>query len=92
MMDIEDEENTAYFGGGAQYTGGVTVQYTTKIPPSYDGKSSWFSFEDAVLDWLDITELDAPKQGPALRNYLKGEAAVYKSLLDRYIEGPQQRC
>ena len=89
-MDIEEEESTAYYGGGAQeqalFTGGVTVQYTTKIPPSYDGKSSWFSFEDAVLDWLDITELDAAKQGPARRNYLKGEAAVYKSLLD--AQGP----
>ena len=43
-------------------------QVTTKVPPSYDGRSSWFAYEDAIDDWCDITELDADKRGPALRN------------------------
>ena len=30
-----------------------------------------------------ITELESEKWGPALRNRLEGEAAVYKRLLDR---------
>ncbi|CAE7374757.1 Cpr [Symbiodinium natans] len=58
-------------------------QVTTKVPPSYDGRSSWFAFEDAVDDWCDITELEPEKRGPALRNRLEGEAAIYKRLLDR---------
>ena len=58
-------------------------QVTTKVPPSYDGRSSWFAYEDAIDDWCDITELDADKRGPALRNRLEGEAAIHKRLLDR---------
>ena len=61
----------------------VTTQVTTKISPAYDGRTSWFAFEDAIDDWCDITELDEDKLGPALRNRLEGEAAVYKRLLDR---------
>ena len=58
-------------------------QVTTKVPPSYDGRSSWFAYEDAIDDWCDITELEGAKQGPALRNRLEGEAAIHKRLLDR---------
>jgi hypothetical protein len=58
-------------------------QVTTKIPPSYDGRTSWFSYEEAVDDWCDITELEPAKHGPALRNRLEGDAAIYKTLLDR---------
>ena len=50
-------------------------QVTTKVPPAYDGRSSWFAYEDAIDDWVDITELEPEKQGPALRNRLEGEAA-----------------
>ena len=38
---------------------------------------------NAIDDWCDITELDADKRGPALRNRLEGEAAIHKRLLDR---------
>ena len=58
-------------------------QVTTKIPPSFDGKTSWFAYEDAIDDWCDITELDDEKRGPALRNRLEGDAAIYKKILDR---------
>ena len=58
-------------------------QVTTKVPPAYDGRSSWFAYEDAIDDWVDITELETEKQGPALRNRLEGEAAIHKRLLDR---------
>ena len=58
-------------------------QVTTKVPPAYDGRSSWFAYEDAIDDWVDINELEPEKQGPALRNRLEGEAAIHKRLLDR---------
>ena len=57
-------------------------QVTTKIPPSFDGKTSWFAYEDAIDDWCDITELDDEKRGPAFRNRLEGDAAIYKKMLD----------
>ena len=51
--------------------------------PANDGRSSWFAYEDAIDDWVDITELEPEKQGPALRNRLESEAAIHKRLLDR---------
>eukprot|EP00435_Cladocopium_sp_Y103_P056440 s2970_g19.t1 len=61
----------------------MTQQMTTKVAPSYDGETSFFTFEDSIDDWCDITELEPEKRGPALRNRLEGDAAVYKRLLDR---------
>ena len=60
-----------------------TPHVSTKIPPSYDGLTSWFSWQSQVEDWLDLTELEAVKQGPALKSRLLGEAAVFKEPLDR---------
>ena len=61
----------------------AVLQFTTKMAPSFGGRVSWFSYEEAIDDWCDITELDQSKRGPALRNRLQGDAAVYKPLLDR---------
>ena len=54
-----------------------------KVPPAFNGRTSWFYYEELVLDWTDITTLTDEKQGPALRNRLEGDAAVYKQHLDR---------
>ena len=43
----------------------MTQQMTTKVAPSYDGRTSFFAFEDAIDDWCDITELEPEKPGPA---------------------------
>ena len=91
IMDLyEDEPNDDYESYAMrqrmQPHGGqlmMTTQVTTKVPPGFDGKTSWFAFEDAIDDRCDITELEAEKWGPALRNRLEGEASVYKRLLDR---------
>ena len=81
-MDLcEDEPNNDYESFAMrqrmQQHGGqlmMTTQVTTKVPPGFDGKTSWFAFEDALDDWCDITELEFEKWGPALRNRLEGEA------------------
>ena len=39
----------------------MVTQVSTKIPPAYAGRSSWFSYEEAVEDWIDLTELDPEK-------------------------------
>ena len=36
---------------------------TAKQPPSYDGKVSWFRYEELVDDWVTITTVEAPKRG-----------------------------
>ena len=45
-------------------------QVTTKVPPAHDGRNSWLAYKDVIDDWVDITELEPEKQGPALRNRL----------------------
>ena len=69
----------------------MTQQMTTKVAPAYDGRTSFFAFEDAIDDWCDITELELEKLGPALRNRLEGDAQQYKRLLDReMLRDPQE--
>ena len=36
----------------------VVTQVTTKIPPSFDGRTSWFAYAEAIEDWCDLTERD----------------------------------
>ena len=59
-----------------------TQQMTTKVAAAYYENISFFAFEDAIDDWLDVTELEPEKRGPALRNRLEGEAQQCKRLLD----------
>ena len=32
----------------------AVLQFTTKIAPSFDGRVSWFSYEEAIDEWSDI--------------------------------------
>ena len=59
-----------------------TIKMTPKIPPTFDGQSSWFEFEDLIDDWLGITTLTPEKHGPSLKNALTGSAEFYRSMLD----------
>ena len=56
---IGDEE--AYFGDGDEgFALATTPEHwqqqgiTTKIPPLFDGKTSWFQYEELIHDWLDM--------------------------------------
>ena len=64
-----------------QWTAGSGI--TTKIPPRFDGSTSWFKYEELIDDWLDLTQLEAGKRGPALKNRLAGNASMYEGLVDR---------
>ena len=64
----QEQQHTAYYGERGVHNNPMRQVHTTKIPPAYAGDTSWFAFEEAVEDWLDVTELDAEKRGPALRN------------------------
>ena len=65
-MDYDEEDMS--FAAADQ--AGPGLQSTPKIPPSFDGRSSWFSYEEAIDDWVDITTLDQEKQGPSLKTVL----------------------
>ena len=82
-IDMVDHEAFAIRRGNPQTSNlHMTQQMTTKVAPAYDGRSSFFAFEDAIDDWCDITELEPEKRGPALRNRLEGDASQYKRLLE----------
>ena len=57
----------------------TAIRMKPKIPPTFDGQSSWFEFEDLIDDWLGITTLTAEKLGPSLKNALVGAAEFYKN-------------
>ena len=57
--------------------------FTPMVAPSFDGRSSWFAFEEAIYDWLDITTLAPDTWAPSLKARLAGDASIYKPLLDR---------
>ena len=77
------------FGAGPTLSPIATnTQVTTKIPPGDDGTTLWFTCEKEVDEWRDITELEAARRGPALRNRLSGEAASYKAMLEIEAQGP----
>ena len=61
------------------------IKMTPKVPPQFDGQSSWFEYEDLIDDWLGITTLDPEKHGPSLKNALVGAASFYKSMLDNTL-------
>ena len=61
------------------------IKMTPKVPPQFDGQSSWFEYEDLIDDWSGITTLDADKHGPSVKNALIGSASFYKSMLDNAL-------
>ena len=77
-----NEVNSAMVTYGQQPIG-VFQQVSTKVAPMYNGTTSWFAYEEMIDDWIDVTELEPEKRGPALRNRLGGAAATYKPLFDR---------
>ena len=75
--DIEGETNDAWAVDERQPQG---LHYTPKVPPSFDGRISWFAFEEAKDYWLDITTLAPDKWAPSLKARLVGYASMYKPL------------
>ena len=62
-----------------------SIKMTPKIPPTFDGQSSWFEFEDLIDDWVGITTLPQEKLGPSLKNSLVGAAEYHKNMLDNTL-------
>ena len=49
----------------------MTEEMTAKVAPTYDGRQSFFTFEDVIDDSCYITELEPEKRGSGLRNRLE---------------------
>ena len=94
--DPEDEDAPAYFdkdgfalAGKSFYKSreklnlmsGTSVKFTSKIPPYFDGKKSWFTYEDELMDWMEITEISPEKRGLLAKQRLIEDAEHWKPLL-----------
>ena len=80
-MEFEDEEQQEDSYKTEELPAGAL--FTTKIAPAFNGRTSWFAYEELIEEFLDTTILNGDKIGPALRSRLIGDAAVYKPLFDR---------
>ena len=88
IEDDVDHDNSVYTvlnGDPSNEWHQSSMGITTKVPPLFDGRTSWFQYEELIDDWVDLTTLDTSKHGPALKHRLTGEASVYKELLNRDI-------
>eukprot|EP00975_Prorocentrum_lima_P070335 12931345-Prorocentrum_lima.AAC.1 len=56
---------------------------TTKIPPAFDGRMSWFTYEEMVRDWIDCCAVERQHRAPLLKNRLTGTAAMHKQMMQR---------
>ena len=84
LQMVAYEEPDAY-AAASHSKNRIGIKMTPKVPPQFDGQSSWFEYEDLIDDWLGITTLDADKHGPSLKNALIGSASFYKSMLDNAL-------
>ena len=49
------------------HTHSQKLPYTTKVPPKYDGTTSFFTYEEHVRDWVSMTTQPEAKHGPLLK-------------------------
>ena len=49
----------------------MSLRMNDKLPPVFDGRVSWFRYEEAVDDWLSINSIDKPERfGPLVKSRL----------------------
>eukprot|EP00435_Cladocopium_sp_Y103_P016351 s3256_g4.t1 len=83
LPDTTAEEDAYAIQPAAESRTGLRM--TPKVPPQFDGQSSWFEYEDLIDDWLGITTLDPDKHGPSRKNASVGAASFYKPMLDNAL-------
>ena len=81
----DDDENTALNTANTFATGELPhgAVMSTTVPPNWNGRGSWFAFEELVYDWENGCTLDKALRGPAFKNRLHDEAQVFKPMLNR---------
>ena len=52
------------------------LQFTPEVALSFDGRASWFAFEEAMDEWLDIATLTPEAWAPSLKARLVGESST----------------
>ena len=74
LPDIDEHEEFAALSTGNVFATGDLPQgalMSAKVPPSWNGRGSWFAYEELVYDREDSCTLEQHLRGPALKNRLK---------------------
>ena len=58
----------------------IDLSMNAKLP-SYDGRVSWFRYEDLVRGRMTFTVMEPAKQGPLLKKRLVEDAAIARKFL-----------
>ena len=61
------------------------MKMSKKIPPFFDGKKSWFTYEDELDDWVELTEEPPEKQGILVKHRLIEDAEYWRHALDNTL-------
>ena len=67
--------------GVSSHEESINLSMNAKLPPSYDGRVSWFRYEDLVRDWCTFTVIEPHRRGPLLKNRLTDDALPYRELM-----------
>ncbi len=77
-----DPEDTQFMYATKEDEAWQSDKMTPKVPPGYDGTTSFFAYEEAVQEWLSICVIEDHRKVPVLRHRLRGHALTVKKLLD----------
>ena len=75
QLQIVSYEEPEAYAATSHSENRMGIKMTPKVPPQFDGQSSWFEYEDLIDDWLGITTLAsfyADKHGPSVRDHIIG--------------------
>ena len=87
--DLDDFPTFSAENRPIQQFGAAASGITTKIPPLFDGSTSWFPYEELIDDWLDLTVLEESKRGPQRTSQSRiYESRRWSQVFQEYVETP----
>ena len=69
-----DQSYATYGGGDKKSIIHGSLPYDVNNPPTYNGRFSFYVYEQYVLDWVDVTKVEVARRGPLLKSRLLEEA------------------
>ena len=81
LYQDSDKDRSHCFGQSEQKLKGHN--FSMKFPPMFNGSETWFTFEEEVLEWCEITVTEASKRGALLKLGMHGPASIQKRELDK---------
>ena len=81
-----------YMMHGQPMSGNLTgLQFTPKVAPSFDGRTAWSAFEEAIDAWLNITTLTPNTWAPSLNSKTgRRSQHLQTTFRKKEIERPQR--